>query len=243
MPAALPVAQTITPLLSGAIASLPAAGTAGRGYLSTDAPWLARDSGSAWEYYGPAGYLLRNVAPPATSWSWDNQQSATVDYSAGVLLKTTATTTKFNCLYRSAPGSTPWTLTVGIRPLVYVDGGGYMGFAVGFRGSANSKWHFGMYGRDQGYYSARYTSATTFDTNYLSATGPQPQFAAWPYFWKLKDDGTHRTVSFSYDGLDYYQLDSQLRAADLTPDQIGFGIRNDGSAQTFAARVFHWETT
>jgi len=74
--------------LSGAIGSLPAAGTAGRIYLPTDSIYdVLRDNGASWDYF----YRGQLVTPPGgITWAWLNQGSATATQQTNGVLELAA---------------------------------------------------------------------------------------------------------------------------------------------------------
>lgn len=101
-------------ILTGTLAALPAAGTAGNVYLPTDGSGYVtfRDSGAAWVPYN-GGRVF--TTPPTSGWSWVNQGSATITTDNEGQTLATPSNGSFNARLRvrNLPGAT-YTITANI---------------------------------------------------------------------------------------------------------------------------------
>ena len=60
-----------------------------------------------------------------------------------------------------------------------------------------------------------------------------------PKYLYLKDDGTNRSVGVSYDGIILQEFDARTRTDFMTPDQVYWGLRNDGTGK-LAITLHSW---
>jgi hypothetical protein len=237
-------AETAIP--AGLFSAMPAcgAGSNGRVYLFTDSLYnFARCDGSAWRYF----FDGLSAAPPANSWSWDNQTqggAASLDASKGYhALRVPANhTAGYAVRYQTAPaGSYSRTFAMRVSGLWNPQGAGYM---AGFRDSAG-KLHginIGFASGAGGPYavvdvrrqaSAASTSASGFDF-------PQTALASLPstVYLRISDDTANLTFAMSVDGTEFHTLYSGPRTAYLSqPDGIFFGASAGGAATGAALNV------
>lgn len=231
-----------TVITTTAHASRQANAKAGRLHLPSDGLSIARDTGSAWNTWGPI-YPL--TPPPAVSGNltWLNQggASATETLDSILLVVPAASGNNYRGLYRSAP-ATPWTLTACFIPILPT--ANFIQAGVFFRQSSDGKlavWSLTVDGSSPTkptLLSGKYTNATTYSANYTlnypMAWGP------CPLWLRIADNGTSRICSWSPNGVDWIAFHTVGRTDFLTADQIGFGA--DASQTTFAPtmRLISW---
>ncbi len=233
-------------------ANRPTAGTPGRIFLPTDGAFLERDNGTAWEKVGP----IWPMTPPTASTfaTWLNQSTSTVTDAKGPLY--------FNAVYATSATirailksylTTPFTVEMAILPnvLPYTSSSDV---AVGLciRDSATGKiemYGLGGNGADlniKGYYYSSATASGTSVTGWPTGT----HFSESTLLWlRYADDGTYRVISISVDGCTWTQLLSVSRTTNLTPDQIGIGIKANtaytSSSPYFSidsgVTILHWK--
>ena len=227
---------------TGTLASLPAAGTAGNIYYSTDSVYsVLRDNGSSWDYF----FRGLKVTPP-TKGSFTNRNFA----SAGATLAGITT----GPVFLSAPGSgglnaamitqaspaTPYTYTIGVIPAL--NGTNYIDCGVGFYEVASGKMEDieifscsnGSCGNNSGVLQLTVNSLTALSggslTNRQSAIYfPQGMDLIW---LRINADGTNLNYSYSFDGSNFVAFYSEAKNTAFTtaPDNVGFTFMNQASA-------------
>ncbi len=200
---------------------------------------------------GPAGTtpFVRTAftAPVNSQFSWVNQGSATIrDDTDSVVLVGAATGAGANIQVRvkTAP-STPYVLTTFLVPLMPEKA--FQSYGLCWRASGSgSLVLFDVLAADLGLTTpfvraTKFTSATAFSADYT--TLHVPQTVNW---FRIADDGTTRTCSWSSDGIDWLVLHTVGHTDFITPNQIGFFVSTENSATpNFAPvlRVCHWLQT
>lgn len=201
---------------SGTLASRPAAGTAGNLYLPTDAPYLYRDNGSAWQAFG----RIQAMTPPvAANFSWVNQGSASFGTNGGVLsmLAPASTSDNLRLLVKSIP-SAPYTITAALvtnsQNVNYLFGG------LVLRDSASGKLIVLEQFTNGGFIGlVNYNSPTSQSGTQSGSKSHGNVGLVW---FQIQDDNTNRTFRASADGTNWYQIYSGARTTFITPDQVGF---------------------
>lgn len=209
---------------SGTAASLPAASNAGKLYLPSDGVQLYRDSGSAFAPWGPIWPL---TDPNTPSFSWVNQDGASVDSAnGGTYLHYQPTGTGHACVARvkSAP-STPYTITIGLIPGIYVTN--YQTCGIYLRDSSSGKLILFGHHYESGLSIDinKSDSPTVFNSHYAGF----PCSGMWntcPMWFRITDDGTNRTYYHSIDGYHWIQLGQTTNTDFMTANQVGWGIQN-----------------
>lgn len=216
-----------------------------RVYSFSDSPYIIYDDGVSLT----TRYKDFTVTPPPTTgWSWDNQGTATVTTSGGIITLSGGTTAGTNSrwYYRTAPG-TPYVITALIEvaaPLgTRLDGG------LTFRQSSSGRLVRFVYTKREGannhqIITSKYTNSTTFSADYLNTQNLE---CLWftskvPWFLRIADDGANLIFSHSPDGINFYQFDSRSRTDWLTvsgPDQIGFVLDNTSTTAN-TLRLISW---
>jgi len=229
---------------STAIASPPGSPASGDLDLYSDAPYVARYSGSAWIPFGPVWPL---TLPSDSGFSWDNQGGATLSTANGMLVVTVpaAAGDNLRVRYKTAP-STPYTITalfIGTpRPV------NFNAFGLVFRQGSDGKIvTFGVCGNTgniTGYSLSafKYNSATSFNAVYISSTGYGFPFGG-SIWLRVTDNGTNRICSVSYDGFTFEQIQSISRTDFLTADQIGFYGSAENGTYGLVTSVVSWKET
>jgi hypothetical protein len=226
--------STIT---SGAIASRPAAGTAGAVYLPTDSFYDSLfDTGAAWQYYVRG----RQVTPPVNAnFTWSNQGSSTItaQTNGAITMSVPAAATDSLHYYYIATPATPYTKTFRFQTTFYNVANIFSG--VCFSESSSGKLICLYLGNGSNYAInvARWTNTTTFSANSLfgpnGLTGLSGSGA--PIAFRLGDTGTNLTYEISGDnGGSWITLFTEARGSFFTtaPDRVGIAIDNNNSTYT-----------
>jgi hypothetical protein len=227
-------------------ANLPSSGMLkGDVYRCSDSIYDFWYSGAVWIPFVRGAIGSAAVIPPSGSWSWDNQGSATIDYSKGYgYLVAPTQGLDLRLQYRTAP-STPYTIDV----LIDWEGTGLgCGGFLGFRQSGTGKL-VGLLsvidGGGQGLSADKWNSTTSYSgaygsTGYKTAAsvGAAP-IARW---LRIADDGTNLTFSWSNNGIEWVQHDQQTRTDFLTttgPDQLCWGAYVNAGGDIHV-RLYSW---
>lgn len=222
---------------AGADASLPSAEKAGRLYLDTTGLLINRDTGAAWQAFGPIWPITR---PVDGDYSWVNQGGATVaTTSGGILLTAPASASdSVRARVKSAPAA-PYTITAMLTPLF--GNSNFTGSGLCFRESGSGKMVLFFFVFDDISGAARYglnlhvtkfTDATTFSAHYLS-NNPAIGYGGIPKFLRIADNNTNRICSVSNDGFAWIDIHTVGRTDFLTADQVGFASNNVNSIASY----------
>jgi hypothetical protein len=228
---------TDPPVLNGAYGALPAAATAGRLGLLSDAYALWRDTGAAWAPWGP---IMPLTKPPAlASFTWRNQGSASAADDAGaIVLQTPTAQISFKILEISAP-TPPYTITA----MILGAGGILSNWGLCWTdGTKIACMIVDVNGNDPRIGSHKFNSVTSFSATYTSLLIPH---GAKPALWlQVSDDNTNRICRFSNDGKNWYQVHSVGRTDFLTPTTVGwFADGGASSTQPTIATLLSWKQT
>lgn len=185
---------------------------------------------------GSSGGFHYTEAPPTSSWSWTNQNSAVVNTVRGALsFRLIQRNGTGGTIYsRAAPGSTPWTLTARLsfntRDVNFWD------HAIIARESSTGKfvscgprWNSGLqlrYGR----WSDPATLAANTDLGLDFAMTNMGGFV----YLRLTDDGTD-LISYYGDGENFFEIDRQGRTAFMAggANELGLFMDKNNSAATY----------
>jgi hypothetical protein len=192
---------------------------------------------------GEALYLwpLNFAPPPASSFSWVNQGSATLT-TTGNALTLSAPSNVGSDSYRirsKATPTAPYTLTVALS--VTLGFNGQAGGGVGWRDSASGKLQALQYRNDSGHLALavdNFTNPTTYAGSSPLALKTASHLRSSPLWLQLVDDNTNRTINLSTDGLVWYQALQVLRTNFLTPDSVFFFV--DPNADQAAITIYSW---
>lgn len=180
------------------------------------------------------------TAPPSSGWTWDNQgasvittQNSDQSQSYQYLHAVQASAAQARLRYRTAPGSTPYTITYYME-WDYFGSGANQGPMVGFRDSAG-KYVLFYAPVDAGsakIVTAKWSAATTPVAAY-STTTSNVVIAGRGWF-QITDDGTNLIFRTSVDGKNWRQFDSRARGDYLAtaPNAITWGAyANDSDVE------------
>jgi hypothetical protein len=221
----------------GVYGSRPAAGKAGRIYLQTDGYTVDRDNGVSWDSFGP----INPITPPdpAYSWSWVNQNSATIAaFNGGLLLTTIANTGTNSARVKSLPVA-PYTITVLIQSLNFVvqgtGTGPFMGLCLRESSTGKAITLATSFG-----FSKHLTSSYRLDAslNY-SSTNVDAEIVGLNWL-RFKDDGATRFLQGSNDGFNFITLYSEANNAYIVPNQVGFLANSFQSTQPTTLTIYSW---
>lgn len=191
--------------------------------------------------------VMENAAGTAltvASFSWVNQgTSVASDYTSGGIFMQAPVGASINlrALVISQP-STPYTVTsavlfgVGSDGATSISGGDSVGLC--FRESGTGKLATVGYRGNGNVISQAFTSPTVFGTNNA--------LKSWrvngPLWCQLENDGTNLNYSVSIDGINWYQLHTELLATWFTtaPDQVGLFIHNGNNHSITQASFLSW---
>lgn len=222
---------------TGTYANLPATSDAltGHLYIPTDSFYdNFRFNGSAWIPYRNGRAL---TLPPTSGWTWDNQDSATVDFTTGAMrIKKlhTAAKDRLSMQHRAIP-SVPYVIKAKI--LAHL-GSLSSDVSVGpaFRQSSDGKIHaYRILNR------ATSNAIGLNSTTWTNSTTPVADLTTKNEFMRggggyieidvlIADNNTSRIMSYSIDyGDTVIDWDTQTRTTFLTADQYGFAVDCGGT--------------
>lgn len=217
---------------SDVFSARPAASTAGLLFFPTNALTIERDTGSAWASWGPTWPL---VQPPASGWSWVNQDSAAVDETLDhFYLEYTATSATagdnvaLRC--RTAP-ATPYTITAAFIPnnLRTTSGAGvYMYEGLAFRETATSKLESWFVVTNPFASGGLWLSVSTWTSATALSAELARYYSAGKQIWwlRINADGTNLKYYLSSDGVHFHLYISRAKATFFTtaPDQVCYAV-------------------
>lgn len=227
-------------VLLSAYSALPAPAQAGLLNFLNDGIYLARDNSASLDFFGPINKLTRPGL--ASTFTWDNQNGATIADSKGTLYLSIAgnAANSITGMYKTTPAA-PWVLTA--KFALDIPPFNYYGYGLMFRASASGKIHAAQLGWNsnvQRFISRKYTDSVTFSADY---TDVAQSFMPW---MRIADDNTNRIVSVSADGINWKQIHSIGRTDFLTANQFGFFLqceKQTGTALTLGLTVESWLQT
>lgn len=181
------------------------------------------------------------TAPVDGDFAWINQggASVSVNANAGIFLRAPAGSgVNIRLRKKSAPGSTPYTVTIALLPALVKVNFQYMG--IFFRQSSDGKLIGYLCNSDSGktaFSVIKYTNATTFS----SAADIAASFAVnGVCYLRVTDNGTNRIFYYSSDGYNFIQLHSEGRTTFLTADEVGFGGATETSSYDAGMTLLSW---
>lgn len=217
----------------GAFGSRPSAVKAGNIYIASDSMILSEDTGSAFVHHGPVWPFGAMVSG---DWTWNNQSTATVDFTKGYayLFKASQGGTVFQRgLNRILPGNTSST-AAGNYTVTFC-------FIHNLPPNANTA-HFGVMLRDntasqgdtarivtfsydsQGTFSYdRHWEAGNLNNNVGTVSTGLGYFGELLWI-RIRDDNTNRYFDYSRDGVNFRNAFSASRTDWMTPNEVGFYI-------------------
>lgn len=211
---------------------------AGDLYFPTNGFYTERYTGTTWHQWGP---LWPMVDPNAYSWSWVNQSSAYVITSnGGVFLRgTQSSAVNIRARVKSVP-TAPYQVTAAFIPLVTT--ANYSAAGLCLRDSGTGKLVlFDYLGEVNAVEVSKWSSPTAAVAAY--ATNAAFRLLNAVFWFRITDDNTNRTCSYSMDGVNYADVHVVGRTDYITPDQIGFFVKDQNATYFPAMTVLSWKET
>jgi hypothetical protein len=189
------------------------------------------------------------ITPPVlSSLSWLNQGSASAAYNAGGALYMGMPGPPGNSLamlYKSAPGSTPWSLTIGLGINASNGLDVYYAAGVAVRESATGKIIMLACGDLSGASNGPeigleyYNSPTSFGSHSL---GPIQSVLPTPLWLKVTNNGTNLVWGTAIDGQNFKQFARQSLTSFFStgPNQAGIAINANSTSTSVDAIFLHW---
>lgn len=221
---------------TSAYASPPASPASGDLWFPTNTYYAFRSTGSAWVPWGPIWPLTDPTTP---SWSWVNQGSATVATTNGaVFLNGTANASaNLRIRVKNVP-TAPYTVTAAFIPLLTTANFSGAGLILRNSGSGNLVL-FDYLGDTNVVEASKWSSPTTAVAAY-SVTSAFRFFN--PVFWfRIEDNNTNRILSVSADGVNFAVIFTVSRTDYITPDQIGFFVKDQNATYAPAMTLLSWK--
>lgn len=235
---------------AGTAATIPAAGVAGRLYYPTDGNLIYRDTGSAWQAWGP---LSPMIPPPTTGFTAINfpgsgAQQTSNTFANGYPEISSALWTgsgrQVSILGMTAPAA-PYFVEGSILAAASSQSG-VSSYGICLYNSTSGKvLSFAIKVGINGPYDAHalyvdyYTALSTYSA---SPFGPQPIDLQQVRYMKITSDGTNLKFYTGSDGHNYIMNISLAISSYFTPDTIGFYMDPQNNAGTIA-RLIHWNHT
>jgi hypothetical protein len=220
-----------------AYGSLPAASNDGDLFFPTNGFAVERDTGAAYEAWGP---LLPLSRPPALSgFAWVNQGTSTASESKGAIELVIPGNSGDNLriLKKSAP-ATPYSISAAF--LATFVGKTFVRGGLCWRESSSGKvvdlsLHYGSSG--WAIDITKWNGVTSFSANYDTTSA----MICAPLLWlRIADDGTNRKCSLSMDGQNWIEFHSVTRTDFMTPDEIGFMANINNVNYSAALTLVSW---
>jgi hypothetical protein len=214
--------------LSGTLASLPAAGTAGRIFIPTDSLFdILRDNGSSWNYFIQGRQLT--AKPATTSVNLAGPSVTLTAYGPGARLSTTGANNFNVAALMKAPAAATFTFTVGVISNQNPNGSGGCGLALSVdTNSAHGVITFGTFQYAGGGLGQAFPNAnawSNFTGTSAGAINNSPQssnVSISPIYFRVTEDVSNRTYFVSQDnGVTFQQWFQEAVTAHLTTGDIG----------------------
>jgi hypothetical protein len=180
--------------------------------------------------------------PPVDGdFAWINQGGAAVDATGnGILLSVPLTAgNSLRIRKKAEPGAT-YVITAAFLPTMQWQNGN-PGFGLGWRESGSGKLAvIRFYSPGQTVLrilSSKFTSPTALSADYVDNWHTLQGL----YWLQIERTATDRIVRFSADGVYWIQLDTQLVADFLTPDEVCFFGDSNNGASPMGVRLLSWE--
>lgn len=222
----------------GAYASRPAAGTAGNLYLGTDGPFIHRDTGSAWDSWGPIQKLTPPPAPGSVTWLNQGTKTATANGASLTLWAPALAGDSYGGHIQTVP-STPYKAVLGFNPISTRQN--YNSMALGFYNSTSGR--LSIIQHQVNYVSVGHmNSVTSLNTAPKADTSLFNYLNGLVWWFRVQDDGTNHIFEISPNGLYWIELFRESRTAWLTsgPSHLFFGISANNGTYGCGMTVLHW---
>ena len=216
----------------GAGASRPAAGTAGRMYVPSDGIMSSIDTGSAWVGLNPGGSPF--TIPPISSsgWTQKNSSVATItDFPGGGISVAfqygSASNTPVWSLYRTLANGTSYSVIAAMQVLpANYSSNGRFGVVISDATKAL------MFALDQAGQKIVVESYTVFSgsTTVANVYNRGILYIPATLWFKVTNDGTHRTYYSSIDGIAWHQTYQETYNTFLVETVAGFGYSDNSNS-------------
>lgn len=187
------------------------------------------------------------VPPRSADFSWVNPNSYAVtntDKTGRELIIVPVGAGGAAWMQTAALPATPYTVDLGlmvtcsenicVMSICLMDGSGVVR-AYGLRIDGAGAWSV----VDQSW--ANVTSPGTENGIYTSPAADGMRASDHPFFMRVTDDGTHRTIYWSPNGTDYLLLVQQATGTGITPTAAGILFyANSGGGVPITALIYHW---
>ena len=186
------------------------------------------------------GGLFTFTPPELADFAWVNQGAATATESNGriYLYAPAVSGDQFRILKMTAP-VTPYTVDIAFMPQLFNVDYNQVGFA--WRQGSDGKIVAIQYAQNGSLAVHRFTNHTTWSAQAFAINTHMPKT---PVVWyRMADNGTNRTVSWSVDGNNWIQLFSEGRTTFLTADEIGFYADSNNASYPAAMTLLSWKIT
>jgi hypothetical protein len=212
--------------------TLPTDGRAGDIFWPTDDVVAYINNGTT---FNPMGLMFPLTNPVLTTFTWANQgtSSATIRTGSLYLRGTTQSGDQVRHYGTNVAGTTPWSYTCGVTPMMIGDNYLHIGFGL----TDGTKYeHIGItndVASSSGCHEIilqKFTNSTTFSTNNIITP-----YTSWTptIFFKVRNDGTNLFFSYGPTPFDLTQLYSEAVGAFLGAiTQVGFVLDGNNSAST-----------
>lgn len=201
---------------------------------------IARYNGSAWITWGP---IFPMTKPVDGDFSWVNQGGASVSTTnGGIHLNAPASASQNMRIRAKTAPSTPYSITAWFAPkLVNTN---YTFFSFGFRDSSTGRMHHMRFGYNSAVssimdFAVVRSSGATAD---VSADVDIPWSHESLFCWRIADDGTNITFSYSTDGVNFIDRYSVGRTTyTATPDQVFFAADTRTASYPAGVTLLSWK--
>lgn len=197
---------------------------------------------------GGSGVYQNQNPQPASGFTWDNQGSATATNvgtkTLGLTMPADNSSSVFHVFYQAVPGSTPYTAILGLNV--------NPGFSTNFSaqglciGDSGGKYIMIVYAVAVATFYVLSINSTTSSASVLATYGPSSSnpFPGYVHaYFKVTDDGTNLTWSFSTDEWSWIQLYQAARGAFLSsPARMGIIWYNQNASTALGFTVFSFGT-
>jgi len=229
--------------LVGAYAARPAAGTAGRRYVTTDGPVAFVDSGAAWR--PEIGGKLGAQPPAVAGWTALGSPGTVADQAGAVVLASAGAggSEAYKALVRTWPVSNRVTahLRLGWVPADLPAATATAGGIVLRESGTGKLVAFGalIYANRVEMYAVKMAGLTTFDAFY--AHTPHPGFVPSDMWLRAEVTGGNRVLSYSVDGVSWTAFYAVGATDYVAPDQAGIFVDPINQATTLL--LDSWDET
>ncbi len=226
-------------VLTDAYGSRPAAATEGRLFLPNNGFYIERDTGSIWAPWGP---IFPMTPPVSGDFAWINQGGASVSTTnGGVYLLAPANAGVSMRIRKKAVPSTPYVITAAF--LFAATSQDNNSFGLGWRQSSDGKLAAINYSAGSGSDLLRSTYYT--DHNTVSSTVVNKLWKLRGVVWfRIAEDASNRTVSWSLDGQNFIQYHQVGRTTHITADEVmWFNDCNNADSIDCGLTLLSWKET